>query len=86
MAKTDVPGATNMTVEEPEESGAGALRSLRVEVAANGFTVQCDYAPKGKPGGAPPSYATPELKVFTDAQAVADYVLGELGGGGSEDE
>lgn len=52
------------------------LRSIRIDMADNGYTVQCQEEMEGKE----PVYHEPSRYVFGSADEVADFVKEKLGG------
>lgn len=85
MAKTTDVYKSGMRGDE--KSKRGALRSVRIEVADGGFTVECDYEParNGKSQGFE-IYRAPKPKVFEKLDDVLSWVRETLNGKGEEKE
>lgn len=62
-----------------EKPAAGRLDTLRIEVAQNGWTLSCSYAPKKK-GGEVAYVAPGKPRVFGDLDELLDAVRAELEG------
>ena len=60
-------------------AGQGRLRSVRVELAENGFTVRCEHEPERSKGTAPDVYARDKEYVFENVAGVLKYIKEKLG-------
>ena len=74
----------DLTKKYAKKASSGELESIRIEKAANGFTVSCSHKPKpekkSKEGSdAPGRWEPPEEYVFTSAAMVAEFVEMVLG-------
>lgn len=73
-------GAKMEEARERDEhrSKRGSLRSIRIEVMGNGFTVECNYQPKKGSKGDTWSPELEDKHVFTSADDVTKFVKSEL--------
>lgn len=60
---------------------AGKLRSIRIEVAANGYTVNCDHEPEPSKKDTPCCGPSEKPSVFESTDSVLAYVKQQLNGG-----
>lgn len=82
MVPVKVSGSDpNEQMKVADEGNFGKLRSIRIEPAANGYTVSSDHDPHpsmlkkvGKGMASPSTYRAPTQHVFPDAKGVLDHV------------
>ena len=78
-------GYSEVAKKMPKKKSISDIRSIRIEKAANGFTVSCEHEPKPSKKDAPYHYESPEQYVFESGDAVMDF-MGEIMGKGDRDD
>ena len=83
--KPEMSDSEWMAERNKQLHGKGPLESVRIEIAENGFVVNCQYRPKNEKPGMPMKYTPEKQKVFKHTEDLLGFLKVALGKGNKEE-